>query len=167
MSKYEILSLVVAGLAIFISVPSFVLVIIDIWRNRYRLFGSFQIDDYVDLWESVDTKKPSDFCRAYGTFSYINYANLDFNITRIVITKDSISYPLQQNNLQDSEIFRMIHPFVLFENIHVLPRGSDKEYFSVQMPKSFKGKRLKLKIFTSFRKRPFKGVLLPMLENSK
>ena len=49
----------------------------------------------------------------------------------------------------------------------ILSLASDKEYFSVQMPKSFKDKRLKLKIFTSFRKRPFKGVLLPMLENSK
>lgn len=167
MSKFEISTLVTAGLAIIISIPSFVLVIIDILRNRYRLSGSFQISNYVSLWTDVDTKQPSDYCRAYGTFHYVNFANLDFYITHINVICDTNTYPLEQNNLVDTEIFRMINPFVLFEDIHVLPRASGKEYFSVQLPKAFKGKSLKLKIFTSFRKKPFNGVLLPKSKNEE
>lgn len=153
MTVYEQCAIIISSIAAALGIPSIIMTAITMSKMRYRLSSKFRVYRHSPHEEDNASQK---FWRAEGIMEYVNYSNLDFYITHIIaITQKGAKYYFEQLDSFATNV--LIHEY--FENIHITPRESDKIPFSVLIPDELKGKNLKLKIYTSARKRPFPGIM--------
>lgn len=164
MSWIELTNLVLGIIGVAFGVPAMIIQIITLIKNKYRLDTEFIVAQYQSLLD--DRKQPTDEITAYGNFHFVNYSNSAFNIVKIVATYDSQKYLIKTLNTEQDRISQTLFRYIPLEHFPIFPRASGDEPFYAIIPDNLKDKEIKLKVYTSHRRRPYKGIMKPQSRNT-
>jgi len=144
MTLYELLAIIIAGLALILSIGH---AIIDFIRNRFRFCGNFEVFNYRWVYSDNDKKRKTDYCLAAITFNWVNYSNILFNLINVWLIIGEKQYKAETDFCQRRIEFS-IHS--LHEQIN--PHQSGEWALFFQIPSTDIGKKGFLKIETAARK---------------
>lgn len=165
MSGIEIANLVLGIIGVISGIPAIIVHFVNLAKNKYRLHTEFIVINYQTIFDF--NKKPIGKLRAGGNLHYINYSHSSFNIVKIIAVYDTQEFFLTSYNPNNDRISQTINRYIPFEDFPVFPRASGNNPFFVVIPENLRDKELKLKVFTSYRKRPYKGIMVPPSPNNQ